>query len=118
MSVILWGLLFCAVAVLLTAQLARVFGSMRGALLGLALVAALGASWWLLGRAAPADAGPDDWPSVASVPSTTCVRCHPDHYHTWYRSYHRTMTRDAEEPYVKGDFNEVVYDHQGLKTRL
>src|SRR5207247_2214146 len=96
----------------------RVFGRVRGTLLGLRAVAALAATWWLLGHTAPSDAGPADWSAVASVPSTACARCHPDHYASWHQSYHRTMTREATPEYVKGDFNDVVYEHLGLKTRM
>ncbi len=39
------------------------------------------------------------------VSSTTCRSCHPNEYSTWYRTYHRTMTRPATPEYVKGDFS-------------
>src|SRR5262249_4043353 len=48
----------------------------------------------------------------------TCAKCHPDHYDSWHRTYHRTMTRDATPEYVKGDFADAVHDYQGLRTRM
>src|SRR4051794_2009932 len=91
------------VAAVLLVQLVSVCGRTRGSLSGLAFVAALGGGWWLLGAAAPPDAAPGDWAGVASVPSTACARCHADHYESWYRTYHRTMTREATPENVKGD---------------
>src|SRR4051812_47173928 len=82
-------------AVLLSLQLSRLLGRARGVPLGLFLGATLASTWGLLGRWAPPDAAPADWSAVASVPSTACASCHPDHYESWQRTYHRTMTRDA-----------------------
>jgi predicted CXXCH cytochrome family protein len=118
MTIAAWILGLLLLAALVVPQLAHVFGRARGACLGLALVAAPGAGWWLLGRADPPDAAPADWSAVASVPSEACVKCHADHYDSWRRTYHRTMTREATAEYVKGDFDGAVYDYQGLKTRL
>src|SRR5262249_62009138 len=114
-----WHLgLLCAVALLLLPQLARTLGRGRGALLGLAGVAALAGGWGLLGRGSPEGAAPADWAAVESVPSDACAKCHQDHYDSWYRTYHRTMTREATPEHVQGDFDNAVYDYQGLKTRL
>jgi predicted CXXCH cytochrome family protein len=116
---VVWIVALLAVpALLLLGQLARVYGVTRGPLQALALTAAVGACWWLLGRAAPPDAAPADWSAVASSPSDSCVKCHPDHYDSWRRTYHRTMTREATPEFVKGDFANAVYDYQGLTTRL
>src|SRR5262245_1398955 len=110
--------LLAATALLLVVQLAHVVGRGRAALLGLLLVVGLGGGWWLLGRTAPPDARPADWSAVASVPSDACAKCHPDHYDSWRRTYHRTMTREATPEFVKGDFADAVYDYQGLRTRM
>jgi len=113
---VVWALGLLTAALLLP-QLARVFGRTRGIVLGLLLLAALGGGWWLLGRGALADA-PADWSSVASIPSASCAKCHPDHHASWHRTYHRTMTREATPENVKGDFDNAVRDYQGLRTRL
>ena len=104
-------------AVVVTRQLARVFGVARGVGLGGLLIAVLGGSW-LFGHLAPITVAPANWPNVASAPSASCAKCHANHYESWHRSYHRTMTRDATPKYVKGDFDDVTYAYQGLKTRL
>jgi predicted CXXCH cytochrome family protein len=107
-----------AVTVLLAAQLSHAFRSARGIIVGVLGGAALGGGWWLLGRAAPTDAGPDDWSTVRSVPSEGCARCHPDHYASWRETFHRTMTRDASAETVRGDFDDAAYEYQGIATQL
>jgi predicted CXXCH cytochrome family protein len=114
-----WTLGILALAALLVLpQLARVFGRLRGALLWLVIVATVGMGWWLLARSAPADAGPADWATVGFTTAATCAKCHPDHYASWHRTYHRSMTRDPTPENVKGDFHNAVYDYQGLRTRF
>src|SRR4051794_13624242 len=117
MTAAVWTVGLLAAAVLWL-QLVHVFGRPRGLLLGLFLVTTLSGGWWLLGRSGSTDAPPADWSAVASVPADACARCHADHYASWYRTYHRTMTREATPENVKGDFNNAVYDYQGLRTRL
>ncbi|MCI0376213.1 MAG: cytochrome c3 family protein [Gemmataceae bacterium] len=119
MAVPFWTCSLLLVAALVLAlQLARVWNMARGVAAALLVTGILAGSWWLLGQAAPPDAGPEDWSQVAAVPSASCAKCHADHYESWHRSYHRTMTRDAAPDTVKGDFNNVVHDYQGLKTRF
>lgn len=36
--------------------------------------------------------------------SGECARCHPDHYESWHRTYHRRMTQEATSDAVIGDF--------------
>lgn len=114
-AVLALGLLF---VVLLTRQLALVFGPSRGISLGGLFVAVLGGGWFFLCVSPSGPVVPPNWSDVASAPSESCARCHPDHYESWHRTYHRTMTRDATLEYVKGDFANAVYDYQGLKTRM
>jgi predicted CXXCH cytochrome family protein len=105
-------------AVLLASQLARIYGVRRGPAAALALVALVGALWWLLERSAPTDAAPEDWATVASVPAEACAKCHAEHYASWRRTFHRTMTREATAENVKGDFNDAEYAHRGIVTHL
>ena len=107
-----------AIAALLAVQLAQVYGRSRGALLGVAILAAPIMVWWLLDGNAPSSTAPADWSAIPSVTSEACVKCHADHYNSWRRTYHRTMTRDPRPEYVKGDFDNIVYEYQGLTTRL
>src|SRR5262249_55577510 len=118
MTAATWTLcLFAGAALLLAWQGWRV-GAVRGAVWALALTGVLALCWWWLGYATLPDAAPADWAAVDSVPSTACAKCHADHYESWYRSYHRSMTREATPPNVKGDFHNVIYDYQGLPTRF
>jgi predicted CXXCH cytochrome family protein len=119
MAVVLWALIpLTAVTLLLWQQLSHVYGRSRGAVATFSTVGLCGLVWWLLARGAPPDAEPADWSAVRSVPSDACVRCHEEHYASWKRTYHRTMTREATPAFVKGDFDNVTYDYQGLTTRL
>jgi predicted CXXCH cytochrome family protein len=113
-----WIAGLAAVAVLVTAQLARALGRGPGVKLGAFLTVALAGGWWYLASADPPDAAPADWSAVASVPSETCAKCHQGHYDSWHRTYHRTMTRDAAPETVKGDFAGAVHTYQGLETRF
>jgi predicted CXXCH cytochrome family protein len=115
---VLWRFVFVAVAAALAAQLIRALGKRRGSIVAAAGLALLAGNWWLLERLHPTDAAPEDWSQVASVPATACAKCHADHYESWRRTYHRTMTREATSENVKGDFNDAVYDYQGLVTHL
>src|SRR5262245_3308411 len=103
---------------LLALQLGHVLGRGRGLLLGLLAAGVLAGAWWLLAESDPPHATAADWSRVASVPSDACFKCHPDHHESWYRSYHRTMTREATPETVKGDFENAVHRYQGLTTRL
>jgi hypothetical protein len=53
--------------------------------------------------------------------SVGCRRCHEDHYRSWHRTFHRTMTqpvsaRDASA--VLGDFNGAVQRYGGVEARM
>ncbi len=45
--------------------------------------------------------------------SKSCQACHPDHHHSWHRSYHRTMTQPANQQTVVGDFDDVAISGYG-----
>jgi predicted CXXCH cytochrome family protein len=119
MAVAVWVLIpLGGASLLLLLQLGAVCGRWRGTAATGGIVAAFAGAWWLLGRAAPSDRGPADWSAVASVTSDACACCHADHYESWKRTYHRTMTRDAMPEFVKGDFDNAFYECQGVTTRL
>jgi Cytochrome c552 len=40
--------------------------------------------------------------------SKACQACHPAQYHSWYRSYHRTMTQVATPETAVADFDNVT----------
>jgi predicted CXXCH cytochrome family protein len=56
--------------------------------------------------------------SVAYVQSATCVRCHPGHFESWHRTYHRTMTQEATPSSVLGDFGYASYGYEGVTSRF
>jgi predicted CXXCH cytochrome family protein len=55
---------------------------------------------------------------VAYTGSRSCVGCHPVHYRTWYTTFHRTMTQEATESAVLGDFNDTTLDYEGVRSRF
>jgi len=50
--------------------------------------------------------------------SLACRGCHPDHYRTWYRTFHRTMTAEATGATVRGDFSGATLTHAGVVARM
>ena len=51
--------------------------------------------------------------------SNDCRKCHETNYSTWHATFHRTMTQEAEEKSVLGDFehhNTITY--QGVRTEM
>ena len=52
------------------------------------------------------------------VSSDACRACHPDAYHAWHRSFHRTMTQRATPASVLGSFDGVELEDRGFTTRL
>ena len=92
-------------------------GVVAGSGSGVVFAAGLVVGWSILERSTSSSA-PADWSAVPSASSESCAKCHADHYESWHRTYHRTMTREATPEYVKGDFADAVYDYQGLPTRF
>lgn len=52
------------------------------------------------------------------VSSNTCAACHPQHYDSWYDSYHRTMTQVATPSTVIGKFDGEPLTFRGEKYRF
>lgn len=104
----------------------RVRGNRARALLALIyLVAVAGTFWWqsvLLARetsrAAVAEKAPGIGRPGGYVTSDNCRSCHPQHYDSWHRSYHRTMTQLPSRETVRGDFEKVTLEFQGEKYHL
>ena len=63
-------------------------------------------------------ATPVDLAAVDYVQSETCRRCHSDHYRTWRQTFHRTMTQEAREGAVLGDFENATYTYAGVTSRF
>lgn len=52
------------------------------------------------------------------VGSDACRRCHPGEHASWRRTYHRTMTRDADAASVLGDFGGASLGYLGVHARM
>ncbi|KFE72159.1 cytochrome c3 family protein [Hyalangium minutum] len=50
--------------------------------------------------------------------SASCRPCHPDHYESWRRTFHRTMTQEATSEAVQGDFSGVSFTYAGVTSRF
>src|SRR6188472_208372 len=88
-------------------------------LLALAAVVAVGAAAWWKRRALAADlATARDLHGGGTIGSAACRGCHPDHYTTWARTFHRTMTTEATPANVRGDFSGATLRHAGVEARM
>ena len=61
----------------------------------------------------PIQAGSDGY-----VTSHSCQSCHPDAYHSWHSSYHRSMTQLPSAGTVLGDFDNAKVSFHGRTYRL
>lgn len=61
---------------------------------------------------------PVEVPENGYVSSDACRACHPTQYDSWHRSYHRTMTQEANSDTVVGDFDNVHVHGYGRHHRL
>lgn len=93
-------------------------GRVRAAVVLFALGAtAAGVAWWATRPQPPAPADPPAPAAPRAAVSADCADCHREQYDTWFRTYHRTMTRDAAPDTVKGDFAGAGFEYQGVRTR-
>jgi len=69
-------------------------------------VGSLGSAWWMAPRLYEDDlATAFPHREAEWTGSTTCESCHPDHYASWHRTFHRTMTQEATPETVLGAFD-------------
>ncbi len=74
---------------------------------------------WLEERVLSADLGrPRDLHGGGYVGSLACRRCHEDHYASWHRTFHRSMTAEATPDSVRGDFSGATLRQAGVTTRM
>lgn len=110
-------LLALGVPAIVLIQSVRALGWRSGMLTGgvLASLTGLTSAWLLM----PPEIGePGSLARVPYVTSQTCLKCHPHHYETWHRSFHRTMTQEATPESVRGDFNDRVLMVRGIPTTM
>jgi len=52
------------------------------------------------------------------IDSKNCVVCHAGHYDSWSRTYHSRMTQDAKPETIQGDFDNRIFEYQGITARM
>ncbi|MFK7992410.1 MAG: multiheme c-type cytochrome [Sandaracinaceae bacterium] len=83
---------------------------------GVALAAGLVALW--AGRVDAELDRPRDLHGAPHATSAACQRCHPGAYESWSETFHRTMTQEATESAVLGDFNAQTFSYGGIEARM
>ncbi|MBZ0122095.1 MAG: cytochrome c family protein, partial [Sandaracinaceae bacterium] len=82
------------------------------------LTAALAVLAWS-GREVAVDlASERDLHGAGFAGSGACRRCHPSHYQSWARTYHRTMTQEASPESVLGNFDGARLRYGGVDAEL
>ena len=56
--------------------------------------------------------------STAYVSSQQCRQCHPSQYDSWSRTYHRSMTREANAQTILGAFDGRSLEYLGTTARM
>jgi len=82
-------------------------------------LAGLGLLVWLaLASTAQEVASPVTLANVPYQGSASCRACHPSHYESWHRTFHRTMTQEATPTSILGDFGGASYTFDGVTSRF
>ncbi len=66
----------------------------------------------------PETSMPTEVPTAGYATSDTCRSCHPDEYHSWHSSYHRSMTQLPSKTSVLGDFADRTVEEMGHRFDL
>jgi hypothetical protein len=61
---------------------------------------------------------PRDLHGGGYVGSDACRGCHEEHYVSWHRTFHRTMTAEATTDSVLGDFSGATLRQGGVTARM
>src|SRR5690606_8990524 len=74
---------------------------------------------WVAARDVEADLGTErDLHAVPYAGAAECRRCHEAHFESWHRTYHRTMTQEASDAAVLGDFDGAELEYMGVIARM
>ena len=93
---------------------ARLFVSLAAVLVG-----AVAVGLRLERRVLSADLGrPRDLHGGGYVGSVACRGCHEEHYASWHRTFHRSMTAEATPDSVRGDFSGATLRQGGVTARM
>lgn len=90
---------------------------MRTVSLALGLVVLLAIGWAVRSAAREIDV-PVALPATAYVGSKSCQACHAEHYASWRRTFHRTMTQVAGQSSVLGNFENATFTLDGVTSRF
>jgi len=74
-------------------------------------------AWKESGRRS-AEVGPSPAASSAFVGRSQCIDCHQDAYEAWRGSHHDLAMAEASDSTVLGDFNDTVFETDGVITRF
>ena len=61
---------------------------------------------------------PRDLHGGAYVGSAACRQCHEEHYASWHRTFHRTMTAEATSDSVRGEFSGATLQQGNVTARM
>ncbi len=89
--------------------------SLRDPGLALALVALVACSQ---GETVTASRRSSTSTSATYVTSESCARCHAEEHAAWKGSHHDLAMQEATAENVLGDFDDVVFEHLGARTRF
>ncbi len=76
---------------------------------------------FLVGLAVPPVVGPTvaaDRKAPEYVSAKTCKGCHQKAFSAWQGSHHDWALKHANAKSVLGDFNDVMFEHKGVKSRF
>jgi tetratricopeptide (TPR) repeat protein len=91
---------------------------MAGIVATLAIVLTIPLAYWRNPQAPAPDGGPDPGAAAAFVGSEACRDCHRAEYDKWADSHHRWAMATASEQTVRGDFEDAVFEHFGVRSRF
>lgn len=66
----------------------------------------------------PAPVEKSEGASARFVGSQNCRDCHRPQYDLWAQSHHRWAMAEATQETVKGDFNDVVFEKNGIRSKF
>ena len=118
---LVYGAIFVLIliGVLIAVQMRQSVGGVKAACFGAGGLAIVGGVWapleWTHRTAPPPE---EDQTASKPVSSQSCIKCHPSHYQSWQRTYHRTMTREATPENVKADFDNATHHYLGATSLM
>lgn len=115
-----WSLGLCAVVLLccgaaLGRELPRRWRMVPVSLMG-CVMALVALQWRGVQASVPVEKPPQHEEEYAQ--SQACASCHAQHFESWQKTWHRTMTQDATPETVQGDFSDVTLTTLGATFHM